>query len=227
MNFIAHYYLDRNVEFPCFVMGTSTPDLASIFNRDMRIKPTHLKKASQDAMDDPNRVQFLRGIQRHMRADSLFHSAPFFVAETHQIGYQVRDRFKAAKPRRTFFVGHIAFELILDKILIERDPSLVADFYRHLEAEPVERYVSLTEWVLDRPMPGYDQFLTRFIDRRYLLHYPNIDHLTYTLRRIMGRVGLHDATYMQSTDFAAFLLDYQRTLAPRVDQMLGSIQAKM
>lgn len=227
MNFIAHYYLDRNITHPCFVVGTSTPDLVSIFDRNHRVKATHIRRSMGEITGDPWRMNFRQGINRHVKADRLFHSADFFKYETLHLSRMVSERFASDTPRRTYFVGHIVFELILDKILIERDPSLVADFYRIMESEPVTRYQELTEWILDEPLPGYDQFLQRFIDRRYLLHYPNIDHLTYTLRRIMLRVGLTDTTYMQTTAFADLLHTYQAELTPRVDPIIDEIRHNM
>ena len=42
MNFLSHYYLDRERDNPWFFAGISTPDLVSVLNRQVRLKANHM-----------------------------------------------------------------------------------------------------------------------------------------------------------------------------------------
>lgn len=214
MNFISHFYLDRKVNDSLFFAGVSTPDLVSVFDRNIRLKKSRMplimeNEASQDE------ISFYNGVMRHFEADRIFHSSDFFTEETHFIARLIESTFEKPEYERTFFVAHILFELLLDKILIQQDQTLVPEFYRHLETYPVHELVRLTEWVTHTPMPSYDSFLKKFMSKKYLSNYVDPAHVCYILRRIVQGVGIQHVTYLQSPKFLGMVEEYEEELSGR------------
>ena len=148
MNFISHFYLDRDLNDSHFFTGVSTPDLVSLFDRNIRLKARQMPLLMENEAT-PEEVSFYQGVLRHFEGDRIFHTSHFFERETGQINDILKETFQE-RVGRGFFVAHILFELLLDKILIQDDPSLLSEFYGHLTARPIQEYVRLTEWVTPR-----------------------------------------------------------------------------
>lgn len=215
MNFISHYYLDREqVGDHLFFVGISTPDLVSVFNRTIRLRPHTLPLVMEDEAA-PGDLSFYNGVLRHFEGDKVFHSSGFFHEETARICRLMEATLPESVRERTFFVAHILFELLLDKILIEADDTLVPAFYETIEQQPLSELVRLTEWVVATPMPGYPSFLERFTQRRYLLRYTDLDYVLFILRRIMEGVGIQSVAYLGERPFREMVVAYEAGLARR------------
>jgi len=214
MNFIAHFYMDRHVGDSLFFVGVSTPDWVSIFNRNVRVKENHLPLIMENDAT-PEELSFYNGVLRHLEVDRVFHSSAFFVRETRHISELFARHLGNQQVPRSFFVAHVIFELVLDKVLIQSDPSLLPSYYRHLENYDLDYLVQLTEWITSTPLPAYDGFLKKFITKKYLYQYLYWDHLIYVLRRILERVHIYDTDYLYSPGFMRVLEEYEAGLTQR------------
>lgn len=214
MNFISHFYLDRGQADSWFFAGVSTPDLVSVFDRNVRLKQ-HTLPLLMENESSPEEISFYNGVLRHFEVDRIFHSSLFFKEETRRLTELLKMQFGPGGVPRAFFVAHVAFELILDKILIQENHSLVAEFYAHLERYPLEKYVSLTEWVTRGSLPGYAQFLDRFITKKYLNRYTDLNHVIFILGRILLGVGMGEQPYMANPQFHSLLHQYEEGLRKR------------
>lgn len=214
MNFLSHYFLDRDRNNAAFFIGVCTPDLISIYNRKVRFKAHTLPKVDTVGLS-PEKVAFYHGIMRHFEVDALFHSSDFFKRETEYFSQLLRKAFGSERVQRDFFVSHIFLELLLDKILMEREPKMVPEFYDWLKELGLQFVVSLTEWAAQRPLPNYDGFFERFITHQYLYHYTDWDEVIYVLRRILQRVGIERFEYLHSPKFLQLAQGYQEELTTR------------
>lgn len=212
MNFLSHFYLDRQSTDSLFVSGTCTPDLMSIFNRTMRVK--HHSQVIPLGSET-----FYQGVLRHYAADKAFHSCDFFLEESHNIALFLRKSFPSEQVHRTFFVGHVLVELLIDKILIGQDERLVGDFYAHLEVVSPQTLSQTTQHFVTQPLLGYEAFLQRFIQNRYLFHYSKYEYIIFVLKQIVSRVGISQTTFMDSPTFLDYLMEYEKELIPKVENL--------
>ena len=87
-------------------------------------------------------------------------------------------------------LGHILIELLLDDVLIRRNPESLLSYYHvmdNLDVEFVAR--SVTEMASREPI-GLDRFIPLFSAERFLYDYAEDGKLLYRLNRVMQRVKL-------------------------------------
>ena len=181
MNFISHYFLDRDLDDSWFFAGISTPDLVSVFDRNVRLKKRRMPQMEEDA-STPGQISFYKGVMRHFEGDRIFHSSDFFHTETAIITQHLKHSFLSGEVERSFFVAHIALELILDKVLIQTYHDLAPDFYAHLERYPVAEHVKMAEWITQTSLSAYGGFLEKFFTKKYIYSYRDWDHVIYVLK---------------------------------------------
>jgi acyl carrier protein phosphodiesterase len=214
MNFLSHYYLDRHRENSFFCVGVCTPDLVSIFDRRVRLKAHTLPDLSEGGVTS-EQLAFHEGIMRHLEVDRIFHASDFFHKETSYFSRQLRANFGSEQVSRGFFVSHILLELLLDKILMEREPHLLENFYRRLTDPGLQFVVSLTEWAVQRKLPRYGAFYENFVVKKYLYRYTNWDNIIFVLEKILERVGITRFAYLHSPQFLDLGQTYQEELSAR------------
>ena len=129
MNFISHYFLDRDLDDSWFFAGISTPDLVSVFDRNVRLKKRKMPPIQED-VSTPGQISFYKGVMRHFEVGSHF-SIPlsFSIPETAIISRLLKQSFIPGEVERSFFVAHIALELILDKVLIQTHRDLALPIF--------------------------------------------------------------------------------------------------
>lgn len=215
MNFISHFYLDRDVQNSLFIAGSITPDLMSIYNSGLRIKNSHLKRFHSNLHPDVPE-SFVRGLARHFFVDRIFHSSVHFTAETQRISRELAERFPQYDIQRKFFIGHILLELLLDKILIDSHPDLLNEFYAHFSRP--EEYLLMqnaTAEVSGHDLPKYTSFLKKFYDHKYLRQYQRYEHIVFVLNQILRRVRITNRDYLDDREFIAYMKDYEAGLKER------------
>ena len=173
MNFIAHYYMDRHVEDSYFFLGVNTPDLVSIHNRRIKLKE-HSMPLLMENHASAAEVNFYNGALRHLEVDRVFHTSPFFAKETEILSQLFKERFAEGTIHRSYFLAHILFELMLDRVMMQDDPSLLSSYYGHWDKVPIPEVIRLTEWVTGKKLPVYEKFLKKFVHKKYLYHYQQI-----------------------------------------------------
>lgn len=214
MNFLSHYYLDKELDDSWFFVGVSTPDLVSVFDREVRLKPRLMPLVMENEASAA-RLSFYNGVLRHFEVDRMFHSSDFFQRETREIMDRLKAVFQAGEVERSFFVAHILFELLLDKCLIHHDSTLLPSFYRHIGSPGIGSIVRETQWISKHPLPHYHDFLDRFLFRKYLYQYQELSHVLQVLRSILKGVGIDRLSYLGSKSFSKLLLDYEEALNSR------------
>lgn len=223
MNFVAHYFLDRNYESSSFAIGAATPDLLSIYNPSHRIKAAHIRGVSEGALDEHGR-ELLAGIKRHFHADRVFHSSDFFAEETKEISRSLATHFPDGEVPRKYFIAHVLLELVLDKVLIDHDPLLLDDYYGHFERmDPFRGIQEATTIISGQELPNYDQFLHKFTSNRYLFHYKEWDHILFVLSRIMRRVGIAQRQFLEDKRMMGLMEKLEVRLHERFEDIFKEI----
>src|SRR6202012_464096 len=99
MNFLSHYYFDRNVTNCYHILGTVLPDLLKNADKTLVLHPE--KMSHPDA--SVNAIK--KGWNKHLEVDRYFHSSDFFLHHSHQLKKQLLPAV-VGSPVKPFFLGH-------------------------------------------------------------------------------------------------------------------------
>lgn len=222
MNFIAHFFLDRENPESFFAIGAATPDLLSIYNPTLRIKKHHVKDLDLNVLTEPDLI-LLDGVNRHFHADAVFHTSNFFHRETKWLSKQLERRLPENAVPRKYFIAHILLELILDKALIQDHPGLLEDYYRHFDDSPSEQVRLSTQKVSQHDLPNYERFLAKFRENRYLYHYQRWDHIVFVLKKIMEKVGIDEGNFTGHQEFGGLMEEFESRIRESYEQVFAEI----
>ncbi len=125
MNFLSHYYFDRNAINCYHILGTVLPDLLKNADKTIMLHPEKLHHQNEHINS------LIKGWNKHLDVDRYFHSSEFFITHSHQLKNLLAPVIEGS-PVKPFFLGHIGGELILDNLLLTTSKITVDDFYDHL-----------------------------------------------------------------------------------------------
>jgi hypothetical protein len=210
MNFLSHFYFERQNHNDYLVMGMVLPDLIKNANKDWNLNP---QKDEYLFNDVPAYAAILEGWKRHLLLDQLFHSSAFFREQTAVLKQFILPALQTG-PVKPFFLAHIGLELVLDHLLLEQEKINVDRFYTQLQSA---HDTSLRGFLHFAGLPDIDKFnrfLDDFISSRYLFSYEKIENLTYALNRICMRLWDNPFTKEQlgllTTGLEAFKLLFEK-----------------
>lgn len=129
-----------------------------------------------------------RGVMQHHHDDRWFHQSESFARLSTTFAVQLRSF--VLEGHQAGFLGHIAVELLLDAVLVERVPERLDAYYNallQLDADLVEETASR---LLPRPVERLRLLIPRFIAERFLADYADDQRLWGRLNHVMRRVGL-------------------------------------
>ena len=79
MNFLSHFYFDRNTDNCYHVLGTVLPDLLKNADKTIILHPEKLHHENKS-------INFIiQGWKKHLLVDRYFHSSDFFLTHSHQL----------------------------------------------------------------------------------------------------------------------------------------------
>lgn len=211
MNYLSHYYLNRQQPSPYFKLGLLLPDLIPGFNAQMR-RAVFSHKPQIEA-----EKQLLAGIERHYLEDRIFHNLPGFAYYNRLTKQLVLDHTQIR--RRTFYLCHVAVEMMLDKILMQQKPELLDDFYHNLqqiELPVVDSYLA----GLDRKHLADDLFrnFIWFTEKQFLRKYVDMKSFTVALLRVFNRATGEEFT---DADFEGMMLATSKLEATHKEGLLA------
>lgn len=183
MNFLAHFFFDGRLNKPYYNMGLVLPDLMGISERGWKI---HQMPKDEDINAEGKALK--NGIQYHHQMDEFFHNSDFFNAATTQIKAIFRNSINTQR-YRLFFVAHIFLELMMDRLIVNADPTTAKRFYQELNQvkyDQLKAFFNHTPIGLRQHFRG---FLQQFLQKRYVLNYTDNQSMIYALNRIFERVG--------------------------------------
>lgn len=213
MNFLSHYFADREESDSLFVIGAATPDLLSIYNAKVRVKAGHVKRIDR-AVLSPAAQQLIRGLDSHFLVDRVFHSSELFKIETGEISDRLEEWFPDREIHRKYFIAHILLELLMDKVLISKHNGILDRYYAHyVELAPFTELREATEEIIGTELPNYEAFLQRFLEKKYLAHYRSYSHLAYVMERLLRRVGVKHRNFTETGAFIGLMEAYETHLS--------------
>lgn len=184
MNFLSHFYFDKDSEDDYLVLGIVLPDLIKNAQKDGNLYPLKSKDLFQT---DPLQNSILNGWERHISVDNIFHSSDFFKAQT-GILKQLILPILTSSPVKPFFLAHIGLELILDHLLTINSIVNVNKFYDQLSKTDRSVIRDFLTNCMFGETDAFFRFFDNFISSKYLLSYAEIENITYALNRICMRL---------------------------------------
>lgn len=184
MNFLSHFYFERNNTNDYIVMGVVLPDLVKNAHKDWNLHP---QKNEDLFLQDQDLQALLTGWKKHLEVDRKFHSSLFFEEQTAQLKKLILPILDSG-PVKPFFLAHIGLELVLDHLLLTRNIVNADTFYTQLTKA---HSAALDQFLIRANIPDparFEKFISNFISSRYLLSYEKIDNITYALHQICKRL---------------------------------------
>lgn len=218
MNFLSHFYFDRNCNDAYQVLGAVMPDLLRNADKEAKIKPEHLPEQNDAAIRS-----IILGWKKHLEIDKHFHSSDFFTYHSHQLKLLLMPAIagSAVKP---FFLGHIALELILDNLLLTTNTVFVDDFYDHLKNANETNISAFLELNSVHPQK-FLSFYSFFIREKYLYSYKQINSVVHALRGICSRIWKNPFTKEQELAVAEVIMLYTDILSADFMQVFWEMEA--
>lgn len=171
MNSLSHYYLDKDHPSVYFKLGVVFPDLLRGFNQKLR------RQVFPDIPDLPEEKALKSGILRHYQVDKIFHNLEVFE----QLNTEVLNLLATNTQikHRAWYLAHILPEMLIDKVLQEKNTGITASFYadlRKVEEEVVFNYLSR----LGKANVATEFFgnFNKFIEAKYLYLYTDNEQFT-------------------------------------------------
>ncbi|MGF7080043.1 ACP phosphodiesterase [Mucilaginibacter sp. UYCu711] len=220
MNFLSHYYFDRDVTDCYFILGTVLPDLLKNADKTIVLHPEKLQH------QNPHVNAIIKGWNKHLDVDRYFHSSDFFATHSHELKKLLAPVIEGS-PVKPFFLGHIAIELILDNLLLTTGKIKVDDFYAHLKGcdnTIIEEF--LTSAGL-KDTTRFLRFYEGFKRDGYLHTYSETQQIAYALKRICMRVWENPFTPLHEARMNEVLVAYRRLLLPHFMTIFYEIEGKL
>jgi len=220
MNFLSHFYFDRNTADCYLILGTVLPDLLKNADKSVILHPEKLHHP------DKHITSIIQGWKKHLEVDRHFHSSEFFLTHSHLLKKQLLPVIKDS-PVKPFFLGHIALELILDNLLLTTHKVTAEGFYDHLDGcEAVVINEFLTYAGLNNTEVFF-KFYEKFKIRRYLFTYAETKEIAYALKRVCMRVWTDPFTPDQQAAMTGVLFAYRASLLDNFMSIFDEIEEKM
>ncbi len=222
MNFLSHYYFDRDNTNAYEVLGCILPDLLKNANNSWNIYP----EKKDHHYQNPIHKDLLKGWKKHLLVDRIFHNTAFFFFHQHQLKLELRNIIKDS-PVKPFFLGHIGLELILDHLLITEDRIDVNGLYHHLET-PTNKEIE--SFFLLNGLANTEKFFLffeTFKKEKYLGNYREVKSITYSLKRICMRLWNNPFTNHQEEEITKVIDQYISKLRAEFILIFDEIESQL
>ncbi len=202
MNFLSHYYFERDNANCYFVLGTVLPDLLKNADKSIVLHPEKLTHT------DARVNQLINGWKKHLLVDKYFHSSKFFLFHSHALKLALSPVISGS-PVKPFFLGHIAIELILDNLLLTGKLVDADNFYSHLQScddsviDEFLRFSGMTNTNV------FFKFFEHFKKERFLHSYERAGQISFALKRVCMRVWQNPFTPAQEQAVNDVILSYR------------------
>lgn len=181
MNYLSHFYIDQKPDNHYYNVGLLLPDFAR----------NHVTSFSKSALfEKEEHRQIHAGCMAHYAADKKFHSSDFFEHYTEAF----RNHLKAApfsdSFQRRWFLAHILFEMMIDRLLVKHINGLCKNYYHSLDK--IEAIV-LGEFLQLNQAKNPNELLrnfNHFRNAKYIFQYIDNNTLVYSLSRVLQYVGV-------------------------------------
>ena len=220
MNFLSHFYFDRDTADCYFLLGTVLPDLLKNADKSIIMHPEKLHHY------DGTVNSIIAGWRKHLAVDRHFHSSEFFLTHSHDLKLALLPAV-IGSPVKPFFLGHIALELILDNLLLTTGKITADGFYDHLRSCKESSIDEFLHFNGLRDTSIFLNFFGKFKKDKYLETYADTAHVAYALKRICMRIWTDPFTTEQEAKLNEVVIAYRELIYPDFMMIFNQIEAKL
>ncbi|MDP1727761.1 MAG: hypothetical protein Q8M15_13330 [Bacteroidota bacterium] len=186
MNYLSHFYIHQKANAPYFNTGLILPDLARGFVKSF--KPRMFEKSEE-------MESLYQGCMQHYEADKIFHSSEFFNWGTQICIEELKQaKFQSAVERR-WFIGHVMFEMFLDRVLVNHKKQVSHDFYDSLQLVNDQILNDFLKMNHARESEKLLHYFNHFRRVRYIINYSDNNLFVFSLSRVLVRAGLEGLSF--------------------------------
>lgn len=200
LNFLSHYFVHHKKDNPYYNLGLILPDLAR----------GSIKKYRPNNQNGSVEFQsILAGCYTHMEDDKKFHGSSFFNEGSAACLNAIKANVDLVMVERKWFLGHILFEMLMDRLLVRHYYGIGKQFYadfKLVELSVLDGFLNLqgvkeTEKLL--------RMFYYFRETGYILNYTDNNLFSYSLSRVMMRAGLPELGFHERRDLMYVVLDLE------------------
>ena len=217
MNYLSHYYFDRDEENKYYNIGLILPDLARHYIPKLRINPYKNITFTTKEISSMN-----DGTNKHFASDRKFHNWMVFVDVTNRATDMIRESGDK-DINRDYFITHIMVEVLLDKILLDKNPTLADDFYNMIDSVEQDwilkfmRYAGLQD---DELWKGQHR---RFMKARFLETYTSIENVVAAVEGVCRKLDMIEL----NDDQRQLLIDICEAIQPELERSIDALEIQL
>lgn len=217
MNYLSHYYFDRDEDNKYFNIGLILPDLARSHIAKLRINPyKNITFTTKEiaSMND--------GCNKHFASDRKFHNWMSFVELTNKATDMIRESGDK-DINRDYFITHIMVEILLDKILLDQNPTLADDFYAMIDSVEMDwilkfmRYAGLQD---DELWKGQHK---RFMKAAFLKSYTSVENVVAAVEGVCANLGMIEL----NDDQRNLLIEICEAIEPELARSIDALEIQL
>ena len=190
MNYLSHFYFEKDTTDPYQVLGVALPDLYKGAERGRNIHPVACPVEFKGFAKEWKGIN--NGWDRHVILDFVFHNDPYFKENMDFLTDLLRKVPFKNKHVKPHFISHVMLELILDGVILREKKVDANAFYDNLEKinpEIVLQYLSAAGLI---NTPRFLDFFAKFKEYKYVFTYEDSSKLYFALNKIFGRLWESD-----------------------------------
>lgn len=217
MNYLSHFYFDRDEDNKYYNIGLILPDLARSHIPKLRINPYKNITFTTKEISSMN-----DGTNKHFASDRKFHNWMVFVDLTNRATDMIRESGDK-DINRDYFITHIMVEVLLDKILLDQNPTLADDFYDMINSVEMDwilkfmRYAGLQD---DELWKGQHR---RFMKAAFLKNYTSIENVVAAVEQVAANIGMIEL----NDDQRNLLIEICETIEPELARSIDALEIQL
>jgi hypothetical protein len=178
MNFLSHFYFhqEENHHYNC---GLVLPDLVKNFCQARLILQADYKNDIKNALKS--------GSEQHQTADKIFHNSEFFNQAN--VAFASILNHHGNWPRK-WFLNHLLVEILLDRALMDENPTLCETFYNHLNQVKLPLTIEFLKESGVKQAHSFDDKFKRFVNFPFIFDYQHNEKIIFALSRVYQKVGI-------------------------------------
>jgi hypothetical protein len=217
VNYLSHYYFDRDEYNKYFNIGLILPDLARSHIAKLRINPyKNITFTTKEiaSMND--------GCNKHFASDRKFHNWMTFVDLTNKATDMIRESGDK-DINRDYFITHIMVEILLDKILLDQNSTLADDFYAMIDSVEMDwilkfmRYAGLQD---DELWKGQHK---RFMKAAFLKSYTSVENVVAAVEGVCANLGMIEL----NDDQRNLLIEICEAIEPELARSIDALEIQL
>ena len=222
MNFLAHYYFNKDNNDNYFTVGLTMPDLLSFHSRKIRLTKSTLKNLFTREKND-NIKSHIIGMIIHLDLDNWFHSSDFFKKNLIFLQSKYTD-FNKKKIELPNFYSHIILEIFIDRYLLTIQPDIADNFYMSYKKFNFSEISKLFDKSEDFDNSNFLSFANDFANSNFLKEYTDNYSIISILARVSRKVGLPMMLDADIEEFAFFIKTSYNELQAEIKYLINFVK---